>query len=110
MNIDTSGENILQLPVTPKQPLDEARFLVPVPNDACRHFDGPFEVDIDGGRCKCKRCGGEVSPMFVLQQLMHAESRWMRTRASYADEMRRLHERSHTKCRHCGKMTRISHR
>lgn len=107
---DTPAENVLQLPVKPREPPDESRFLVPVPDDHCRHFDGPFEVDVDAARCKCLRCGSEVSAIFVLKQLMHLESRWMRTRAAYQDEMRRLNERSQTKCRHCGKLTRISHR
>lgn len=66
------------------------------------------EVDLKGGKCKCLKCGGEVGPMFVLEQLMHKESQWMQTRAAYQDEMRRLDERSSTKCQHCDKMTRIS--
>ena len=46
--------------------------------------------------------------MFVLESLMHQESRWMRTREAYQEEMKRLDERSRTKCQHCGQMTRIS--
>ncbi len=41
---------------------------------------------------------------------MQLESQWMRTRAAHQDEMRRLRERSRTKCDHCGKITRISSR
>ena len=101
------GTNILKLPVKPKEPNDE-RFLVAVPTGACCHFRGPFEIDVDAGKCKCTQCGTEVSPMFVLESLMHQESRWMRTRAAYQEEMKRLDERSRTKCQHCGQMTRIS--
>lgn len=48
--------------------------------------------------------------MFVLKMLMQAESRWNQTRESYQEEMKRLRERSRTKCQHCGQMTRISGR
>lgn len=105
--IDVSGENILKLPVKTRHPIGGA-FLQPVPAMTCSHWRGPFEVDVKGGKCKCLSCGGDVSPMFVLDQLMNQESQWMRTRAAYMDEMKRLAERSKTKCDHCGKMTRIS--
>jgi hypothetical protein len=105
--IDISGENVLQLPAKFKEPTGD-RFLVPVPPSTCIHFNGPFEVDVKGGKCMCKKCGGEVSPIFVLEQLMHLESQWMRTRAAYQDEMQRLSERSRTKCQKCGEITRIS--
>jgi hypothetical protein len=107
--IDVSGENILTLPVKKRQPVGEG-FLQPVPYGKCGHRNGPFEVDVKGGKCKCLSCGDEVSPMFVLENLMNQESQWMRTRASYLDEMKRLAERSRTKCDQCGKMTRISHK
>ena len=48
--------------------------------------------------------------MFVLEQLMKQESQWMRTMATYQDQMKRLAERSRTKCQHCGEMTRVSSR
>jgi hypothetical protein len=108
--IDAAGADILKLPVKPALPRDGSLFLVPPPASMCIHFNGPFEVDEDGGKCKCLRCGGEVTPMFVLHQLMRQESQWVRTRAAYLDEMKRLDERASTKCQHCGKMTRISRR
>jgi len=110
----------MQLPPIPTEPPDNIveftgktrapsdRQLVPVELGKCLHFNASFEIDVDGGKCRCKSCGGEVTPFFVLEQLMNAESRWMRTRAAYLDEMKRLAERSSTKCRHCGAMTRIS--
>jgi len=104
---DVSGENIVTLPVKARQPVGEA-FLQPVPASTCMHWKGPFEVDVKGGKCKCLCCGGEVSPMFVLESLMKEESQWMQSAAAYQDQMRRLAERSKTKCDHCGKMTRIS--
>ena len=82
--------------------------LQPVPYSHCQHLFTSFEIDIKAAKCTCKKCGETVSPMFVLEQLMKTESRWMQTRAAYQDEMKRLAERSRTKCRHCGEMTGIS--
>lgn len=106
--IDISGANIAQLPVAYKKPLEGERFLAPVPVGKCSHW-GPFEIDIKGDKCKCLKCGEKVGAMHVLELLMNQESRWMQTRAQYQDEMKRLAERSKTKCRKCGQMTEISH-
>lgn len=84
--------------------------LVPVDPSKCLHLRVTYEVDLRAGKCRCRACQAEVSPMFVLEQLMHEESHWMQSRASYQDEMQRLRARSHAKCNHCGKMTRISNR
>lgn len=106
--IDADQTNILALPVKPRPAAEEGAMLQPVPFNKCHHVFTSFEVDMDAGKCRCKKCGEEVSPMFVLDQLMRAESRWMRTLESYQDAMKRLAERSRTTCTHCGKMTRIS--
>lgn len=63
--------------------------------------DGETEVE-------CGNCGTRLDPMFVLRALAGNESRWMETAKKYQEEMQRLNERSRTKCRHCGKMTKIS--
>jgi hypothetical protein len=107
IEIDISGDNILKLPVKPREQVGD-RFLVDVPYSKCNHWQGPFEVDEKGGKCKCLKCGDEVSAIFVLTELMKQESRWMRTREAYLGELKRLGERSRTKCQHCGEMTRIS--
>lgn len=107
--IDLTDTNVLALPVKQREPVDAQAFLQPVPYATCTHWRGPFEVDEDGGKCKCLACGGEVTPIFVLSQLMKMESQWMRTRAAYQEEMARLKARSRTKCEKCGHMTRISH-
>lgn len=108
--IETNDTNVSALPVKPRPTLDEAPMLQAVPYSHCRHSFTSFTVDADAGKCFCKACGEEVSPMFVLERLMQQESRWMRTRAAYQDEMKRLEERSKTKCRKCGEMTPISHK
>lgn len=105
--IDVSGTNIAQLPVKYKKPQEGERFLLPVAPGKCSHWNGPFEIDTKGGKCTCKACGEEVAPMFVLDQLMKKESQWMQTLATYQENMKRLAERSRTKCEHCGTMTRI---
>jgi DNA-directed RNA polymerase subunit RPC12/RpoP len=109
MDSDLTGENIVQFTGKHKEPLG-GRMLVPVSIETCRHMLTSYEVDVDAGKCKCLQCGAEVSPIFVLEQLMHKESQWMRTREAYIGEMQRLSERSKTKCQHCGKLTRISGR
>lgn len=105
--IDISGTNIAQLPVAYKKPVEGERFLAPVPVGKCSHW-GPFEINVKGGQCKCLKCGEKVGAMYVLERLMNQESQWMQTLARYQDEMKRLAERSSTKCQSCGKMTRVS--
>ena len=106
---DPSVCDIVPLPAAFKE-REGVAMLVAVKPVQCWHLRVSFSVDVVSGRCHCKACNAEVSPMFVLQQLMNAESQWMRSRAEYQDEMKRLAERESTKCSHCGKMTRISHR
>lgn len=107
MEIDTSGGDIVQFPKDYKPPADGALFLVPAPA-GCLHYFGPFEVDVTGETCTCKQCGQKVSVWHVLDNLMKHESRWMRSRQAYLEEMTRLAERRRTKCRRCGEMTEIS--
>ena len=105
-----NDDDVIKLHVRNKRQDDGKLFLVPPPREKCKHYKGPFEVDDDAGTCKCMECGDDVSPMFVLKRLMNKESQWNRTREKYQDEMKRLSERSKTKCEHCGQMTRISRR
>ena len=101
-------KDIPKLPVKNKRDSEGKLFLTAPPHEKCKHLFGSFEVDEDAGKCKCLECGEEVSPMFVLKRLMRQESQWNQTRERYKDEMKRLANRSKTKCDHCGKMTRIS--
>lgn len=102
-------EKVVPIPVRVR-PATGSLMLVPLPAIKCTHFNASFEVDVDAGECTCRKCGGKVTPIFVLEQLMLKESQWNRTREAYLKEMKRLGERSKTKCEHCGKMTRISRR
>jgi Zn finger protein HypA/HybF involved in hydrogenase expression len=104
-----TDENILKLPVKTRNPVSDP-FLVAVPYSQCRHEYGPFEIDERSGKCKCKKCGGDVTPIFVLSELLKIDSLWQRRSETFQDEMKRLSERSRCKCQHCGKMTRISSR
>ena len=108
--IDLTGANVVRLKTEHRAPPDGSLMLVPPPAAKCVHFNTSFEIDEHAGKCKCLGCGEEVSPLFVLKRLMQLESRWMRTRQSYQEEMQRLKERERTKCQHCGRMTRISSR
>lgn len=107
--IDTTEmATVHTLPVRPRISPEEAPMLAPVDPLKCRHHSAKFEIDMRAGKCFCRDCKEEVSPMFVLEKLMHEESRWRRTRSDYLDELKRLEQRSRTKCQHCGEMTRIS--
>lgn len=108
--IEATGADVLKLPVKKTEPPGD-RMLQPVPYAGrCAHRNTTFEIDLAAGDCKCLGCGERVTAIFVLEKLMQEESRWMRTRAAYQDEMKRLKERERTKCQHCGQMTRISQR
>lgn len=100
---------VVQLPVKRRQDT-KGLMLVPPEPSGCSHLMTAFTVDVKAGKCACRGCGQEVSPMFVLERLMQKESQWQRTREAYQGEMQRLGERTKTKCQHCKKMTRVSNR
>ena len=100
-------KDVKDLPIRNKRN-DKGLFLVPPPYSTCKHYGDRFELDEDAGKAKCLDCNQEVSLMFVLKRLMRQESKWMRSRERYMDEMKRLSDRRRTKCQHCGNMTQIS--
>lgn len=75
-----------------------------------RHRHGPYLVNAALAVVQCAECKQFLNPVFVLQQLLGHQSEFMQLHDRYQDEMRRLKERSRTKCQHCGEMTRITHR
>lgn len=107
--VDGETENVVQLNAPFKQPVPEERYLVRAPRlDACSHWNGPFLVNETLAEVTCGKCGEKLNPMWVLGQLVAKENRWHEHFARYQEEMKRLAERSRTKCEHCGEMTRIS--
>lgn len=118
----SDDDKITQLPVGfKKPPQEDGRTLKVVDHwterDKCNHRslyrsgrfvsvtylirDGETEVE-------CGNCGTKLEPMWVLSRLAHEETDFDRKRQIAADEMKRLQDRTRTKCDHCGQMTRIS--
>jgi len=111
-------DNVKKLPVRFKTPPKEGDAMLKVvsfgEDGKCNHIwrgstmsyvqyvirDGETEVE-------CGECGTKLDPMWVLTRMAREETQWGRTRLHYIEEMRRLNERSRTKCQHCGQMTRI---
>lgn len=74
--------------------------------EGCRHKR--FLVNEKLEYVECADCKEKLSPMWVLGELSHRENRYHELHQRYHDELKRLGERSRTKCQHCGQMTRIS--
>lgn len=96
---------VLTLPVKPRDN-DTERVLTEVRSYACMHRR--FTIDDHLQQVECRDCGEKLNPMFALISLCRQESRYHELHQRYQDEMKRLAERSKTKCRHCGEMTSIS--
>ncbi len=114
MTDDPDDSNIKRLPVQFKTPHAEERTLVrpfevegPSP---CSHLYTQYVVDEALSEVECYKCKAKLNPMWVLTRLANEDRRYEEAQNRHQDEMRRLSERSLTKCFHCGKMTRISHR
>jgi predicted RNA-binding Zn-ribbon protein involved in translation (DUF1610 family) len=95
--------NISVLPVKKREKGENA--LTVVNHGLCRHEK--FEVDEKLAEVKCKACGEKMSPMWVLVQIAHRESRLAERLLNLRTECRLLEGRVRTKCDNCGKMTRI---
>lgn len=107
-----SEDNVTRLPVRYKSHVPEERTLVR-PHEVQRYggcAHNKFIVDDKKLEVECGECGERLNPMWVLTQLASRDMRMHEAARRYKDEMKRLDERSRTKCDHCGKMTRISRR
>jgi Zn finger protein HypA/HybF involved in hydrogenase expression len=93
------------LPVKPR-PENVARVLTEVEPYTCQHTR--FIINAKLAQVTCEDCQERLDPMQVLVTLSRGETKYHELHARYQDEMRRLGERSRTKCEHCDKMTRIS--
>lgn len=114
-------EKIAKLPVRFKVPPgEEGRALKVVDRygqDACNHMwfwansrmvNVTYLIRTGETEVECSNCATRLDPMWVLTRIANEESQWNRSRERYQDEMRRLSERSRTKCDNCGHMTRIT--
>lgn len=107
-------EKITRLPVKFREPLPIDRTLlqpheVPKANQ-CGHLFAQYLVDPSEAQVECGRCGEKLNPMWVLHQLAIRDRRMAEAQKASKAAQERLEERTRTKCNHCGKMTRISHR
>lgn len=99
-------DNVTPLPVKRRTTSTE-RVLTEAHSYACRHTR--FVVDEKLEQVECADCKERLNPIYALLQLCRQETRYHELHARYQDEMKRLAERSRTKCRKCGQMTEISH-
>ena len=107
-----TDNNVTSLPVKFKSPVPPDRTLL-FPHEVgqyakCHHEK--FVVDGAKAQVECATCGERLEPMWVLVRLCGRDGEFHRAHALYAEQMARLHERTRTKCQHCGQMTRISNR
>jgi hypothetical protein len=106
--------NVTKLPVRFKNPVPEERTVV-LPHEVqrsgkCLHFMKGYIVDEALAEVECGGCGAKLNPMWVLVRLALEDRRMQEAANRYQEEMKRLDERSKTKCRSCGKMTPVSWR
>ena len=73
-------------------------------------FHRQFLIDESKAEVECAHCHEKLNPMWVLAHLASENSKFHEASKRYQDEMKRINERSRTKCERCGEMTRISHR
>jgi hypothetical protein len=113
--------NVTPIPVKFKEPPsnDEPTLKVVSWDRKCNHryvvqdsrmVHASYQIREGETEVECSLCHTRLDPMFVLRILANEETQWHRARQRYIDEMKRLSERSRTKCWHCGQMTEISRR
>lgn len=115
-------DNVRPIGVRFKAPLGEDAPMLTVivpPADGCNHrsfyanghmHSVTYYLRKGETEVECSRCNTRLDPMFVLTILANEETQWSRNRERYIEEMKRLRERSRTKCLCCGQMTEISRR
>lgn len=114
-------DKITKLPVRFKLPPGEEgralKVVDPYGRDECNHmwfWNGSRMVNVTyliragETEVECSNCEKKLDPMWVLTKIANKESQWNRSRERYLDEMKRLKERSKTRCLKCGYMTPIS--
>ena len=73
--------------------------------DKCNH--NQTVIDEELAMVKCKTCGKELNPIWVLMRFAREDSRYRRNMKANAESEKAYEKRIRTKCQHCGKMTRI---
>lgn len=105
-------DNIKRLPVKFKTPTPPERSLIQeVIAGKCNHdpiSGAGYIINESSAEVECSLCGGKLNPMWVLGRLARDDRRYFEAHQRYHEEMKRLKDRSRTKCRHCGEMTPIS--
>lgn len=107
---DGEDFNVKRLPIRFKKAGPEDRtLLVPyeVGKSKCQHYPGRFIIDVSLSEVMCGECNEKLNPMWVLGQLAGRDRNFAEAHDRYAEETKRLAERSRTKCEHCKKLTRI---
>jgi hypothetical protein len=112
------SDEVTRLPIKFKAPPTGERTLELVcGGGVCNHsftIDGgkvkqvTYLIDEAAAEVECGACKAKLNPTWVLARLAREETKYHETAMSYQEEMRRLSERSRTRCDHCAKMTRIS--
>jgi ribosomal protein S27E len=100
-----TGERVLELVSRYGEECNHAFFIA---NGQIKHVT--YIVDEAAAEVECSNCKTRLNPMWVLARLAGKESSYHELAQRYQDEMRRLSERSRTKCENCGHMTRVSNR
>jgi hypothetical protein len=106
---DDEDSKVTPLPVRFKKQDAEPRILLVEPSK-CLHMRGPYKIDDSLAEVTCGECGDKLNPIWVLKRMAAKDSVFQQSARRYQDEMKRLEERSRTKCEYCGQMTRISRR
>lgn len=102
-----SNDKITRLPVVPRV-RDLALELVHCdPKQPCSHKMVSYRLREGEAEVECGGCGTRLEPMFVLKQLAIMDSIWKQRQESADRVAKELAQRTSTKCRHCGRMTRI---
>jgi ribosomal protein S27E len=108
---DGEDDKVKRLPVRFKTPSPPERsLLLPFEVGARQCFHKQFLIDAEKAEVECADCHALLNPLWVLAQLAHRDHRFHEAHRRYAEEMKRLEERSRTRCQGCGRMTRISRR
>jgi len=123
MTAMSDDDKIKRLPVSFKAPPGEIRKALQViesyaSHGGCNHrwffredvmIDVTYFIREGETEVECGNCHAKLDPMWVLRLLATEESQWERARSRYHEEMKRLSERSRTKCDHYGRRSTKAH-